>query len=83
VPFELGVVWSGGAPLPHLLSSGQRAFVAFYLDIPDPNWDGTYTRIVDLTADTAESLALAELSAHAHASAARGVDRQALSRIAP
>jgi hypothetical protein len=61
VPFELGVVWSGGAPLPHLLSSGHRTFVAFYLDVPDPNWDGTYTRIVDPTADTAESLALAEL----------------------
>jgi hypothetical protein len=61
VPFELGVVWSGGAPLPHLLSSGQRAFVAFYLEEVDPDWDGTYARIVDPRADTVESLALAEL----------------------
>ena len=60
VPFELGVRWSGGAPLPHLLSSGHRAFVAFYLDVPDPDWDGTYTRIVDPTDDRIESLALAE-----------------------
>jgi hypothetical protein len=60
VPFELGVRWSGGAPLPHLLSSGLRSFVAFYLEEPDPNWDGTYTRIVDPTDVTVESLALAE-----------------------
>ena len=60
VPFELGVRWSGGAPLPHLLSSGHRAFVAFYLEVPDPSWDGTYTRMVDPASDEAESLALAE-----------------------
>ncbi|HEX6702796.1 MAG TPA: hypothetical protein VF101_18865 [Gaiellaceae bacterium] len=60
VPFELGVRWSGGAPLPHLLSSGLRSFVAFYLEERDPNWDGTYVRIVDPTDGTVESLALAE-----------------------
>jgi hypothetical protein len=63
VPFELGVVWSGGAPLPHLLSSGHRSFVAFYLEEPDRNWDGTYVRVVDPTDDTVESLALAEFKA--------------------
>ena len=60
VPFELGVVWSGGAPLPHLLSSGLRSFVAFYLEERDPDWDGTYVRMVDPTDDAVESLALAE-----------------------
>jgi hypothetical protein len=60
VPFELGIRWSAGAPLPHLLSSGLRSFVAFYLEVPDPNWDGTYVRIVDPTDGTVESLALAE-----------------------
>ena len=60
VPFELGVQWSGGAPLPHLISSGLRSFVAFYLEEPDPDWDGTYTRIVDPTDEGVESLALAE-----------------------
>jgi hypothetical protein len=60
VPFELGVVWSGGAPLPHLLSSGHRAFVAFYLEEFDPEWDGTYTRVVDPADDKVEPLALAE-----------------------
>jgi hypothetical protein len=60
VPFELGASWSGGASLPHLLSSGLRSFVAFYLEEPDPNWDGTYVRVVDPTGDAQESLALAE-----------------------
>ena len=60
VPFELGVRWSAGAPLPHLLSSGIRSFVGFYLEERDPNWDGTYVRVVDPTEDTEESSALAE-----------------------
>lgn len=47
VSVDLGVRWSGGAPLPHLLSSGHRTFVAFYLDEPDPDWDGTYVHVVD------------------------------------
>jgi hypothetical protein len=60
VPYELAVRWSAGAPLPHLLSSGTRSFVAFYLEEPDPDWDGTYVRVVDPTDETEESLALAE-----------------------
>ena len=60
VPFELGVRWSGGAPLPHLLSSGMRSFVAFYLAEPDPDWDGTYVRVVDPRDEAEQALALAE-----------------------
>jgi hypothetical protein len=60
VPFDLGVQWSGGAPLPHLLSSGHRTFVAFYLHEPDPDWDGTYVHIVDPTDEAAASLGIAE-----------------------
>ncbi len=59
IPFELGVRWSGGAPLPHLLSSGRRSFVAFYLE-PDPDWDGTSVRVVDSTSEEPAALALAE-----------------------
>jgi hypothetical protein len=42
VPFDLGVQWDVGAPLPHLLASGLRTFLAFYLSEPDPDRDGTY-----------------------------------------
>jgi hypothetical protein len=60
IPFELGVRWSVGAPLPHLLTSGKGTFVAFYLAEHDPDWDGTYVRIVDPTDEEPASLALAE-----------------------
>lgn len=59
-PFDLGVRWSVGAPLPHLLTSGHRTFVAFYLEEPDPEWDGTYVRVIDPTDKEPASLALAE-----------------------
>jgi hypothetical protein len=60
VLFDLGVRWSGGAPLPHLLSSGHRTFVAFYLDEPDPDWDGTYVHVIDPTDEAPASLGVAE-----------------------
>ena len=37
---DLGVRWDAGAPMPVLLS-GLRTFVAFYLGIHDPLFDGT------------------------------------------
>jgi hypothetical protein len=43
-----------------LLISGRRSFVAFYLEEHDPDWDGTYVRVVDPGEETEESLALAE-----------------------
>jgi hypothetical protein len=60
VLFDLGVRWSGGAPLPHLLSSGHRTFVAFYLDEPDPDWDGTYVHVIDPTDEAPASLGVGE-----------------------
>src|SRR5919197_1055450 len=47
VPFDLGVQWDVGAPLPHLLASGLRTLLALYLSEPDPAWDGSYVRVVD------------------------------------
>jgi hypothetical protein len=48
-PVEIGVRWDGGAPLPHLLQSEWRTFLAFYMDEPDPTWDGTWVNVVDPT----------------------------------
>lgn len=39
--------WSGGAPLPHLLQSEYRAFLTYYINTTDPNWDGTYVTAKD------------------------------------
>ena len=45
VPIDFPVRWDIGAPLPHLLQSDDRTFVAFFLCDVDPNWDGSYTTI--------------------------------------
>jgi hypothetical protein len=36
-----------GAPLPVVLSDEQRVVLAYLLEEPDPNWDGTEARVVD------------------------------------
>ncbi|MGH3187120.1 MAG: hypothetical protein ACRDOL_07665 [Streptosporangiaceae bacterium] len=52
---DIGPRWDAGAPLPHLVSNGSRAFVACLADQPDPSWDGTYVRLVS-PADESPSL---------------------------
>lgn len=47
---DLGVEWDTGAPMP-ILVSGLRTFVAFYLSIHDPVFEGTDPRIRDPRAD--------------------------------
>jgi hypothetical protein len=43
---DIGPRWDTGAPLPHLISNGSRAFVVCRASDPDPDWDGTYVRVV-------------------------------------
>jgi hypothetical protein len=43
---DIGPRWDTGAPLPHLVSNGSRAFVVCRARAPDPGWDGTYVRVV-------------------------------------
>lgn len=43
---DIGPRWDIGAPLPHLISSGSRAFIVCLASQPDPNWDGTYVTVV-------------------------------------
>jgi hypothetical protein len=43
---DIGPRWDIGAPLPHLVSNGSRAFVACLASQPDPDWDGTYVTVV-------------------------------------
>jgi hypothetical protein len=57
---EWEVPWSGGAPLPHVVSSGQKAFLVYLMSKPDPNWDGTYITIVDAASSSSFPLALVE-----------------------
>jgi hypothetical protein len=43
---DIGPRWDTGAPLPHLVSNGSRAFIVCFASQPDPDWDGTYVTVV-------------------------------------
>src|SRR5262245_34088500 len=44
-PWE--VKWDAGAPLPHIIASGRKAYLLYLISKPDPNWDGSYVTMVD------------------------------------
>lgn len=53
VPLDIGLQWDVGAPMPQLLSSGLRSFVAFYLqathaDSPELVGSAEFTRCLAL-----------------------------------
>jgi hypothetical protein len=52
--------WDKGAPLPHVIASGNRTYLLYFVSEPDPNWDGTYTRVVDPADASAFPIALVE-----------------------
>lgn len=60
VPFDFPVRWDIGAPLPHVFANDYKAFLTFYVNEPDPNWDGTYVTVKDPGTGEQESLALVE-----------------------
>lgn len=60
VPCDFPIKWDVGAPLPHLFASDNKTFLTFYVDIPDPNWDGTYCTVKDPGDGKCESLAIVE-----------------------
>ena len=73
--FELS--WSTGAPLPHLLANGHRAYLLFYLANVDPDWNGTWARVVDPAADEAEPLGVVEFH-HVHSVKLGGPNDEAI-----
>lgn len=50
--------WSTGAPLPQVFSNGHQTYLTYFIDTPDPNWDGTYTTLVDNNSDTVFPIAI-------------------------
>jgi len=52
--------WSTGAPCPQVFSNGLRTFLIYYINVPDPNWDGTYVKGIDNKSNTVFPLALVE-----------------------
>lgn len=57
-PFGFPVRWDVGAPCPHLLVNDYKAFLIFYLSVPNPTWDGTYVTAASTSSEA--SLALVE-----------------------
>lgn len=57
---DFPVKWNTGAPLPHLFINDHKAYLSFYVKSVDPNWDGTYTTVVDTASDAKTALALVE-----------------------
>lgn len=45
-PIDFGVQWSGGAPLPHVMSNGSTAILVCHEELRDSGWDGTFTTVV-------------------------------------
>ena len=39
--------WSVGAPLPQIFSNGYQTYLTYFIDTRDPNWDGSYTTLID------------------------------------
>lgn len=50
--------WSYGAPLPQIFSNGHKTYLTYFIDTPDPNWDGSYTTMVDNKSDNIFPLAI-------------------------
>jgi hypothetical protein len=60
VPVDFGLVWDGGAPTPHLIQAEHRTFLAFYLNEPDPTWDGTQVKLVSPSDENESGLGVIE-----------------------
>lgn len=60
VELEFELPWDTGAPLPHLLANGHRAYLLFFLADADPDWDGTSVRIVDPATTEVQPLGVVE-----------------------
>ncbi len=60
VPLDIPVRWDIGAPLPHLIANDHKTFLTFYVNVLDPDWDGSYATIKDPADGSVETLALVE-----------------------
>lgn len=52
--------WDTGAPMPQVYGNGHKTFLIYMINEPDPNWDGTYTTVIDNTSEKKYPLALVE-----------------------
>lgn len=60
--FKIGLQIDVGAPTPTVLSSENEVYLVFYVNKPDPNWDGTYANV---RSDSDDGVATVRLSSYA------------------
>jgi len=59
--------WNLGAPCPQLFSNGYKTYLIYYINEPDPAWDGSYTTMINPGEDNVYPLALVEfIHPHSH-----------------
>jgi hypothetical protein len=59
---DIGPRWEVGAPQPHLISNGSRAFIVCRGDQPPPGWDGTSLTMVSPASTEPSPVVVIELS---------------------
>jgi hypothetical protein len=52
--------WDVGAPEPHVLCSGWKTLLLYFIAEHDPDWDGSYVQVVDPASDEVRPIALVE-----------------------
>jgi hypothetical protein len=55
---------NSGAPIPVVVADEGNLVLAYLVNEPDPNWDGTYANVVDPSSQGACSLASGTTSSH-------------------
>lgn len=58
---DIGVRWSAGAPIPHVVTDGGLTFLVCFVGDPDPGWDGTNPREVSPADEQEELFAIIEV----------------------
>lgn len=56
-PLAWKPAWNTGAPSPHVVASSRRTYLIYLVNEPEPNWDGTYVRVVRSSSDEPMPLA--------------------------
>ena len=58
--FGFPVEWNTGAPTPQLLTNRNHTFLVFYVKAYDPDWDGTYVKVMNPKSDKVEQIAIVD-----------------------
>jgi hypothetical protein len=59
--------WSAGTPFPQVFSNGHETYLMYYVEESDPEWDGSYTTLINPSSESIYTLAVVEfIHPHSH-----------------